>query len=326
MAIDRYGRNIDYLRVSITDRCNLNCKYCMPDGVCNKLSHNDILTYEEITKIIKAFTKLGITKIKITGGEPLVRKDSYEFINSLKTVDGIKEVTITTNGILLDQYVDGFIENGIDGINISLDTLNKEKFKGLTGGNLDKVKQSIHDLIDKGYKNLKINSVIIKDFNEDEIIDLAKLAKNNDIAVRFIELMPIGNAKKFEPLKRDYILSKLEKEFGKYSLYDKKIGNGPADYITFDNFKGKIGFIDAIDHKFCKDCNRVRLTSTGKLKLCLQYDVGIDLKDFAKGDITEEEFLEKIRKALMIKPKENSFKDLDNIIGENTNTMNEIGG
>ncbi|MDO4594278.1 MAG: GTP 3',8-cyclase MoaA [Tissierellia bacterium] len=326
MAVDGFGRKIDYLRVSITDRCNLRCKYCMPEGLDSKLPHDEILSYEQLIKIITSFAKLGIKKVKITGGEPLIRKDSEKFIVAVKKIEGIKQVTLTTNATRLYKNIDLFLENNIDGINISLDSLRNDRFKLLTGSDIFETKKSIDYLLEKKYNNLKINSLIIDGFNEDEIIDLAKLAKVNELSVRFIELMPIGQAKKFKGVSRDYILDRLENEFGKKKIVHKILGNGPADYITFDNFKGNIGFIDAIDHKFCESCNRVRLTSTGKLKLCLQYNTGVDLSDYAKGEITEDEFFTKVSKALMIKPKENQFKNLEDIKDENTNNMNELGG
>lgn len=326
MVIDSYNRKIDYIRISLTDRCNLRCKYCMPDGINKKLQHEDILSYEMLLKIIRSLTKLGIEKIKITGGEPFVRKQCHKFIAEVKKIDGVKEVSVTTNGLLLRDKIDFLLDVGIDGINISLDSLKKERYRALCGGDLDVVLDCLDYIIKKNYKNLKINTLIIKGFNEDEIEDIAKIAKNNPVNVRFIELMPIANAKKFSGVTRDYIQKRLKEQYGPIINVTTKLGNGPADYITFDNFKANIGFIDAIDHKFCEKCNRVRLTSTGKLKLCLQYDDSVDLSDYAKGEINETQFLEKVRRALLLKPKENKFKNLEDVVNENTSSMNEIGG
>lgn len=320
---DQFNRKIDYLRISVTDRCNLRCRYCMPAYGIEKVSHEEILSFEDFIKIAELFAKLGIKKIKITGGEPLVRKGIFAFAKNLKNISGIDEITLTTNGILLSNYKEEIFSSEIDGINISLDTLNPQKFRALTrGGELTKVLRSIDFLMEREFPNLKINTVPILGLNDDEIIPFAQFAKEKMIQVRFIELMPIGFAKDLRGITQEKILDMLRSEFGTEHLVKKRLGNGPAQYITFDGFKGNIGFIDAIDHKFCQNCNRLRLTSKGYLKLCLQFSNGIDLKSYIRGEIAEEKMMEQIRDVVFHKPLENKFYQEDDM----EFTMNEIGG
>lgn len=320
---DQYNRHIDYLRVSVTDHCNLRCQYCMPSCNFPQIDAKEILTLDELYQIIELFSNLGIKKIKITGGEPLLRKDLFPFIQMVKNIPQIEEVTMTTNGILLPNYFKEIVSSKLDGINISLDTLDEEKYKILTrGGDLKKVINSIRYLIDQQYPNLKINTVPIQGWNENELISISQLAKEYPIQVRFIELMPIGCGKKFSGVSQESILERLRAEFGNEKMVSQKLGNGPAQYITFDGFKGNIGFIDAIQHKFCKTCNRLRLTSTGYLKLCLQFQNGLDLKPFVKGDITYETAMKQIQNKVFQKPYENKFYEKDDV----NFTMNEIGG
>lgn len=321
--LDKYNRKIDYLRISLTERCNLRCVYCMPECGIEKRLHRETLTYEEILKLLNVFNKLGIEKIKITGGEPLVRKDVVDFIHSVKNNTGIKNVSMTTNAILLNKYLDQLIEIGLGGINISVDSLNTETFKNITrGGSLEEVLGAIKFLIKKGYKNLKINTVLIKGINDKEIINFAEFVKENPINLRFIELMPIGQAQNYCGIKRETIIDELVKNFGKYNIVKEKLGNGPADYIHFDGFAGNIGFIDAINHKFCSSCNRIRIDSSGFIRLCLQYEDGIDSREFLDGKMSEEEFIELLKLRIFDKPFENNFniKSVDSI------NMNQIGG
>ncbi|MDO5010019.1 MAG: GTP 3',8-cyclase MoaA, partial [Intestinibacter bartlettii] len=263
--LDKLNRNIDYLRISVIDRCNLRCVYCMPEEGIESIPHEEILTYDEILRICETVSELGIRKIKITGGEPLVRKDIVDLIKDIKNIEKIEQVTLTTNGILLYDMLDDLYTAGIDAINISLDTLNKEKFKKITRRvGLEKVLRSI----DKAYKlgiRIKINCLAIRDFNIDELAEIANFAKDREIDVRFIELMPIGFGKKYTEIDNDEILSILESRFGVFETVTEKRGNGPARYYRNENMKGCIGFISAISHEFCESCNRIRLTSNGFL-------------------------------------------------------------
>ena len=270
--LDKLNRKIDYLRISVIDRCNLRCVYCMPEEGIESIPHDEILTYDEILRICEIVSELGIRKIKITGGEPLVRKDIVNLIRDIKNIDKIEQVTLTTNGILLHEMLDDLYDAGIDAINISLDTLNKDNFKKITRRDgLEKVLMSIDKAYDLGIR-VKINCLAIRDFNLRELVEIASFAKDREIDVRFIELMPIGFGKKYTQIDNDEILSILESRFGTFEIVTEKRGNGPAKYYRNQNMKGCIGFISAISHEFCESCNRIRLTSSGFLKLCLCAD------------------------------------------------------
>ena len=287
--LDKLNRKIDYLRISVIDRCNLRCVYCMPEEGIESIPHDEILTYDEILRICEIVSELGIRKIKITGGEPLVRKDIVNLIRDIKNIDKIEQVTLTTNGILLHEMLDDLYDAGIDAINISLDTLNKDNFKKITRRDgLEKVLMSIDKAYDLGIR-VKINCLAIRDFNLREIVEIASFAKDREIDVRFIELMPIGFGKKYNQIDNDEILSILESRFGTFEIVTEKRGNGPAKYYRNQNMKGCIGFISAISHEFCESCNRIRLTSSGFLKLCLHYNKGIDLKGPIRNGISDED-------------------------------------
>ena len=287
--LDKLNRKIDYLRISVIDRCNLRCVYCMPEEGIESIPHDEILTYDEILRICEIVSELGIRKIKITGGEPLVRKDIVNLIRDIKNIDKIEQVTLTTNGILLHEMLDDLYDAGIDAINISLDTLNKDNFKKITRRDgLEKVLMSIDKAYDLGIR-VKINCLAIRDFNLRELVEIASFAKDREIDVRFIELMPIGFGKKYTQIDNDEILSILESRFGTFEIVTEKRGNGPAKYYRNQNMKGCIGFISAISHEFCESCNRISLTSSGFLKLCLHYNKGIDLKEPIRNGISDED-------------------------------------
>lgn len=318
--VDQSGRIIDYVRVSVTQKCNLRCMYCMPE---NAHFIEEKLSFDDDLKLLKVFHDLGVKKVKITGGEPLIRKDIDKFVHELKHNIGFDSVTITTNGILLNNYIDSFLESGIDGINISLDSLKPEVYEKITrGGDFNKVMGAIDELIARGYKKTKLNVVAIKGVNDDEILDFVEFANTHLVAIRFIELMPISEATNFKGVKREEILEKIESKYGKKSLIGEKLGNGPAEYYTFENFNGKVGFIDAVGNSFCENCNRVRIDSNGKLRLCLEYNDGISMRDFINGEISEEDFKEKLKGAIYRKPLSNDF-DKNSV---NDFNMNNIGG
>ena len=324
--IDKLNRNIDYLRISVTDRCNLRCVYCMPEDGIENIPHDEILSYHEILRICKCVSKLGIKKIKITGGEPLVRKDIVSLIRDIKNVDGIEQVTLTTNGVLLYDMAKDLYEAGIDAVNVSLDTLNRDKFLKITRRDaFEKVSMAIDKLIDLGVR-VKINCLAIKEHNFDEIVKIAKYSKDNNIDVRFIELMPIGYGKIYTGISNEVILGLLEEQYGKFEKVKEKRGNGPAVYYANADFKGCIGFISAISHEFCETCNRVRLTSNGFLKLCLHYNKGIDLKEPLRSNISDEDLKNMIYDAIKNKPLGHNFyhdSDMNNIESKN---MVQIGG
>lgn len=325
--IDRWNRAIDYIRISVTDRCNLRCIYCMPQEGIEARPHEEILTYDEIIRLCRCFLKFGINKIKITGGEPLVRKDIAFLIGQLKALEGMKEVTLTTNGMLLEQYLPDLISSGLDGVNISLDTLDPLKYQQITKKDAF---MEVYSAIGKAlnYKKLKvkINCVPFSDTDQKDLIDIAGLAKNSRLVVRFIEMMPIGLGKSFTYYSEEAIIAILEEVYGAFEPVNTVLGNGPAHYYSLPGFKGKVGFISALSHKFCNECNRVRLTSEGYLKTCLHYEQGTDLKAILRGD-REDSYLEQmIENTIYEKPVSHNFKG-DNPQGAyELDGMSRIGG
>ncbi|MCK9444341.1 MAG: GTP 3',8-cyclase MoaA [Tissierellaceae bacterium] len=319
MMIDSFGRKINYLRISLTDRCNLRCKYCMPGTGVSKFSHDDMLTLEELYTITKAFVELGIDKLRFTGGEPLVRKGIVEFIERVSKLDGIRELTMTTNGILLKKYAKDLKEAGLNRVNISLDTLDGDKYREITRlGNIEDVLEGIEEAKRVGLTPIKINTVLIGGFNDDEIEDLANLTVNEKMDVRFIELMPIGEAATWAEenfLSNDIVLERLEGLVAVPSE-DK---SSPAVYYKLPNAKGRIGIINPITCKFCADCNRVRLTSKGKLKLCLHSDREIDIRKI----LLEGGDLKKLILKSIGEKEESHHLEAKLYIKRN---MNEIGG
>ena len=324
--LDKLNRKIDYLRISVIDRCNLRCVYCMPEEGIESIPHDEILTYDEILRICEIVSELGIRNIKITGGEPLVRKDIVNLIRDIKNIDKIEQVTLTTNGILLHEVLDDLYDAGIDAINISLDTLNKDNFKKITRRDgLEKVLMSIDKADDLGIR-VKINCLAIRDFNLRELVEIASFAKDREIDVRFIELMPIGFGKKYTQIDNDEILSILESRFGTFEIVTEKRGNGPAKYYRNQNMKGCIGFISAISHEFCESCNRIRLTSSGFLKLCLHYNKGIDLKGPIRNGISDEDLKKLIHNTIWNKPISHKFGHANGEQDIELKNMVQIGG
>lgn len=317
---DIHNRKIEYIRISVTDRCNLRCVYCMPDEGVEFIEHEEILSFDEILRLINISTDLGITKVKITGGEPLVRKGVVDLIKEIKKIEKIQEVTLTTNGILLGKYIDELKEN-IDGINISLDALDPEQFKKITRRDeLNKVIESINLSVDRGIKT-KINTLVLPNINENQIINIVELARNKPIHVRFIEVMPIGYGKEMVRYTPEMIRETIEKKFGKLLKANDKLGNGPAKYYSICGFKGKIGFISAVSDCFCSDCNRIRLTSTGFLKACLQYNYGIELKPLLREGYSDDEILQSMSTIVYTKPKEHQFNDTIKITKNKFSTL-----
>ena len=322
---DGQNRKIDYMRISITDRCNLRCVYCMPKEGVPCLTHEEILSFEEIKKIAKAAKNLGVRNIKLTGGEPLVRKNMVRLVESLRKEVGMEQVTLTTNGVLLKEMAQELKDAGITGINVSLDTIDPKKYAEITRRDcLPAVLEGIKTCMDVCIP-VKINCVPIREFNSENLISIANLAKQYPISVRFIEMMPIGYGKNYAPISNDEILKLLEETFGKAALSTKKYGNGPAVYYEFEGFLGAIGFISAVSHEFCDNCNRIRLTSEGRLKLCLHHKDGIDLRERLRAGISEEELTKIMEQAIMRKPIAHQFFE-EKIEKEETKTMVQIGG
>ena len=324
---DRYGREIDYLRISITDRCNLRCIYCMPEeGIC-QISHGEILTYDEIQRVCRCMTTLGIKKIKLTGGEPLTRKNSAALVRMLKELPGIEKVTLTTNGVLLGEQIGELAESGIDNINISLDTLDASVYRQLTRRDeIEAVRRGLRTAIQKGRMQIKINCVPVLGIEEQKLLEVAELAKNHNVHVRFIEMMPIGMGTQFAFVKEDALKHALEEAFGTFTPCGDVAGNGPCHYFAVPGFQGRIGFISAVSHKFCSECNRIRLTSEGFLKTCLQYDNGVELKTILRGGGTDEDLRRAIGQALAEKPKGHSFEKKTEFTDREHRGMSQIGG
>lgn len=324
--LDLYGRNIDYLRISITDKCNFRCKYCMPEDRVDTLMNNEILTFDEVIKICKSASELGIQKIKVTGGEPLLRDDVTHLIKSIKQLPLVKNVTLTTNGVFLYDKIHELKSSGIDSINVSLDTLMKEKFSNITRRDkFDEVIRGIKETIKVGIK-IKINSVPIKNFNCDEIENIAAISKDKNIDVRFIEMMPIGLGESFKGISSREILDILEKEYGKFSKLEGSNGNGPALYYKNEQFKGRIGFISAVSNEFCENCNRIRITADGFLKPCLCYGTGIDLKGLIRNGINEKALMDEIKKGILSKPEKHEFNKEKKSSNIEIKKMAQIGG
>lgn len=305
--IDPFGRWINYLRVSVTDRCNLRCCYCMPQEGIPLARHDEVLSFEEILQIVKCANELGINKIRLTGGEPLVRKDLTELVGMLKRECAIKDLSLSTNGLLLSRYAEQLKRNGLDRVNVSLDTLKPARFREITrGGELKQVLEGIEAALATDFKQVKINTVLIEGFNEDEVLDLASLALRKDLIVRFIELMPIGQAvvEKLRFISLEKAKRILEREFKLLPASGAESGsNGPARYYKIDdNSQGLIGFISPLSKKYCQSCNRLRLTAKGALRPCLAYDAEISLKEALREDGGPEKIKELFRQAVRSKP------------------------
>ena len=277
--LDRYGRVINYLRISVTDRCNLRCCYCMPEGV-QDVGMKNILTFEEIWEIVRTGVSLGITHIRITGGEPLMRKGCGDLIRGIREIPGVETITMTTNGVLLENYGKQLKEAGVDGVNISLDTLDPEEFYKITGKReLQEVLAGIRAAKTAGLP-VKLNAVNRKELDP---IPLVRYAQEENLPIRFIEMMPVGYGKKYVGRSNEELRETLEAVCGKAECMTNReelsrMGSGPAVYYQFSDLKVPVGFISAIHGKFCDTCNRVRLTAEGYLKLCLCYDEGENLR------------------------------------------------
>ena len=277
--LDRYGRVINYLRISVTDRCNLRCCYCMPEGV-QDVGMKNILTFEEIWEIVRTGVSLGITHIRITGGEPLMRKGCVDLIRGIREIPGVETITMTTNGVLLENYGKQLKEAGVDGVNISLDTLDPEEFYKITGKReLQEVLAGIRAAKTAGLP-VKLNAVNRKELDP---IPLVRYAQEENLPIRFIEMMPVGYGKKYVGRSNEELRETLEAVCGNAECMTNReelsrMGSGPAVYYQFSDLKVPVGFISAIHGKFCDTCNRVRLTAEGYLKLCLCYDEGEDIR------------------------------------------------
>ncbi len=317
---DQLGREIDYMRISLTDRCNLRCGYCMPRCGVPSVPHEMILRFDEIIRLVNIFCSMGVKNVKITGGEPLVRKNASALIGEMKSISGIEKVTMTTNGILLSENLEALAEAGLDGINISLDTLNRNKYLKITGSDgLDTVLKAIDRCRAFPQIKLKINTVTMADYNRDEICALADFAADCGASIRFIEMMPIGLGAGFDGYSQDEIIAALEEAYGPAKIINEKVGSGPAQYFEFEGYRGRVGCISPMSHKFCQSCNRIRLTSEGLLKPCLGSNEGIDLRKPLREGLTDEKLADIIKQGIYRKPAGHCFPATNSL-------MSKIGG
>lgn len=324
--IDDCGRKIDYLRISITDRCNLRCKYCMPPQGIEAKKKDRLLNYEQIVKIVSAGVETGIRKVRITGGEPLVRSEIINLIQMLSKISDLEEISMTTNGVLLAEYAKSLKEAGLDRVNISLDTLDRVKYREITNkDNFDKVIRGLKEVLKLGFDPVKINTVVMKGVNDNELMDFVDLSYNQPLHVRFIEFMPLGASKEQYQARYISLQDLKEKIRSKVDLTPVTLeGNGPANYFSIPKGKGTLGFINPISHKFCSDCNRLRLTADGKLIPCLDANVEVDLNDHEDKEFKSDNIKLKFNKAVRLKPSNHNFNNITQSISDRK--MSQLGG
>lgn len=309
--IDRFNRKINYLRLSVTDRCNLRCIYCMPEEGRGLRAHDEILSYEELLKIARIAVLKGITKIRLTGGEPLIRKDITKFVKMLSQIPELTDLSMTTNGILLKENILSLSQAGLKRINISLDSLKEERYSQITrGGKLKLVWKGIEAALEAGFSPLKINVVVIKGLNDDEIMDFAKLTLKYPFQVRFIEYMPIGcnGWEKNKFLSSEEML-KIVETFQPLIPSKRSEANGPARIFSFAGACGEIGFIAPLTQHFCHNCNRLRITADGKLRTCLFSDEEFDVKSVLRKTDDESELIKLFHLAIKNKPEKHNLTD-----------------
>jgi cyclic pyranopterin phosphate synthase len=301
--VDRENRHLNYLRISITDRCNLRCLYCVPEGRIPKLRHADILTFEEILRLVRIGIRLGIRKVRITGGEPLVRKGVIDLLGQLTRIRELKDVSLTTNGVLLATNAQRIFDAGIRRINISLDSLNGKKYAQITGYDyFETVWAGIEQARKIGFAPIKINVVAMRGINDNEIVDFGRLSLDHPFHIRFIEYMPIGNSRTSS---QDQILTPEIKDIigsiGKLYPIDRGQDDGPARRYRIAGAQGEVGFISALSQHFCSRCNRLRLTADGKLRACLLSDHHEPLKAALRDGASDDQLAEIFRTAVLQK-------------------------
>ena len=325
--LDHHNRRITYLRVSETDRCNLRCMYCWPVKNLKLLNHADILSYEEIVKVIQAAARVGFKKVRLTGGEPLVRRNFVRLVASVCHVSGLEEVSITTNGVRLKEKAKEIFDAGVRRVNVSLDTLNQLKYIKIAGcDHFDAVWKGLKEAEAVGFAPIKVNVVVMRGINDDELPQFADLSLKKPYHVRFIEYMPIGRDSQWRPerfISSDEIKAKLE-PFGHLHEVSPSSLAGPARRYHFESAKGEIGFISALSHHFCPSCNRLRLTADGKLRPCLFADDEIDIKSPLRNGCSQEDLKRLFGKAIAGKPREHHAEFLGR--GQCLRPMVTIGG
>jgi cyclic pyranopterin phosphate synthase len=324
---DGFRRAINYMRISVTDRCNLRCVYCMPPEGVPWIPHPDILTFEEIERIVQATARVGMRKIRITGGEPLVRRDLVQLVGRLAAIPGIEDVSMTTNAILMTQFARSLAEAGLQRINVSLDTLRPERFARITrGGNLGQVMAGIEAAERAGLAPIKINAVVLRGVNDDELLDLARLTVERPWHIRFIEAMPLDGNLPVEAqgfISADEIMERLG-AMGELEACSGPNGNGPARYYRLPGARGTVGVISPMSHYYCESCNRVRLTADGRLRLCLFSDQEVDLRTPLREGASTEEIVGLFQRAILTKPERHHL-----VVGQsncNLRALSQIGG
>jgi cyclic pyranopterin phosphate synthase len=332
--IDNLGREISYLRVSITDRCNYRCIYCKPEEQFEFIPHEEILRYEEIVEIIEEAVNLGVTKVRITGGEPLARKGVVDFIKKLRDIKKLEDISLTTNGFFLSEYAEKLKNAGLNRVNISLDTLQEEKYKKITrGGSLEKVLKGIDSALKAELLPIKINTVLIRGINDAEVEDFVRLTLGRPVSVRFIEFMPSGEELKDNYKDRFISVLEIKESLAEKYLFrpiDINSGNGPAKYYQIKGGQGTIGFITALSQHFCETCNRIRLTSEGKLRPCLFSNKEVDIKQAIRSAKTDDKIIRskiirnKIRESINIKPEGHKLNE--KFSNRDFFKMSKIGG
>ncbi|HQL01400.1 MAG TPA: GTP 3',8-cyclase MoaA [Smithellaceae bacterium] len=331
MLHDTYQRTINYLRVSITDRCNLRCEYCRPKEGVSLKGHEDILSYEDILRVISAAVRMGLIKVRLTGGEPLLRRDFVDFVSRLAKIEGLQDISLTTNGILLENMAEAIYKAGLRRVNISLDSMNPDRYRKITrGGDLKSVLRGIAAAEKAGFSPIKINVVAIKGFNDDEVLDFARLAANKPFQIRFIELMPISEVNTatqgcFLPM--SVLRNKIMEHYQLEPLGKKKfISDGPAEIYRLSGGLGEIGFIHPVSSHFCATCNRLRLTADGKLRACLLRDEEIDLKKPLSASCDDDVLQDLISQAILLKPAHHDLDCTDRHLKKCHRDMSDIGG
>ena len=321
--LDSLGRSIDYVRVSVTDRCDLRCVYCMPERGIEQCSMSDILSYEDITRIVSLLAQLGVKKVRLTGGEPLVRKGLPALVAQVKNIPGIERVVLTTNGMLLSEQLPDLVAAGLDGVNVSLDALDEDVFQAITRRpGVEKVLASIDNALAAGL-SVKVNCVPTE-LNRSQLVPLAeRFLPDARLSLRFIEMMPIGLGKSVPGIPSDELRALLSARFGPLTELPHESLAGPCRYVSVPGYPGRLGFISAVTNCFCQSCNRVRLTSTGFLKTCLQFDEGVALRPLLGG--SDEDILDAMRAAIWEKPAHHLFSENGGTNLEKR-VMSQIGG
>jgi cyclic pyranopterin phosphate synthase len=331
---DTFCRNITYLRLSLTDRCNLRCLYCMTEGQSHddftKLDHGDLFSYEELIRVVRQAVDLGISKLRLTGGEPLLRRNVMHLVRELAAIEKLRDIRITTNGVLLARYARDLHEAGVRKVNISLDTLRRERFREITGRDyFGEVLEGIDRVLELGFSPVKLNVVVMRGINDDEIPDFARLSMEKNLQVRFIEYMPIGNDTRWREdtfVSADEIIGQV-RALGELVPVPVEKADGPARLYRIGSAAGSLGVISPLSHHFCGSCNRLRLTADGKLRPCLLSDDEIDLRRVVRGGGTDEDIRETIRCAVTRKPAGHHFTEKGNGERQDCNGyMSRIGG